>query len=295
MLFENYLPEIKDSIAFSEYVNFIDSNKIIDKLPDKYYEAHHIVPRCYLPKELHKEKDNIALLEGKNHLRAHVLLAEALRDNKSCFTVWQMIHRSENQGSVNDLSEEEFTRLKIDHKQCAALIMSKTMKGRPSVNKGKQLSEEHKRKISKSQLGRKFSENHIKNLSESHKGYRMPESQKQKISQSNLGKEKTIEWRKHLSESNKNKIHGIPGGVHIYYLCDDIYRTIVTRLDLPKYLNQGWCIGRPGIKTCFSSGVSGANKGRIWINNTTQNKVIDSYRLNEYLEDGWKKGRLTKI
>ncbi len=58
--------------------------------------------------------------------------------------------------------------------------------------------------------GKKLSDDHKKHLSESHMGYVMPKSQRENIGNSNRGKKKpfrTDEHRKHLSESHKGKHH----------------------------------------------------------------------------------------
>lgn len=292
MLFQEYLPEIKNLDAFTVYINFIQENRVAHKTDEYYYETHHIVPRCYLPEDLHTEKENLAILRGKNHLKAHILLHEALQDAPSAYAVWQMLHRRDEQGSIEDVSIEQYEYFKQIHQQNAAKNMSQTMRGRPSSNKGRKLTEIHRKHISEAQKGKKLSAEHIEHLSESHTGYQMPQAQKDKISASNKNKVKDSIWRKNLSDSNKGKSHGIKGGVHVYRILDEtIERTIIPESALNTYIDQGWIKGRYGVNTRFSSGSKGVNKGRLWITDGYQNKVIHKDKLEEYITNGWHKGK----
>ena len=293
LLFENYLPPIKDIEAFQEYIIFIQENTCAYRDPEYYYEEHHIIPRCYLPESLHKNRDNLALLRGKNHLKAHILLEKALKDPSSSHTVWQMLHRRDEQGHIEDVSPEDYEYYRKKHAENAATNMSKTMKGRPSTNKGKHLSETHKKHISEAQKGKTLSDQHIKNLSESHKGYVMPQEQRDKISASNKGKVKDEAWRENLRKANLGNSNGIKGGVHIYREDSEgnIERTIIHAEDLDRYVAEGWQRGRKGIKAKFTEGCEGVNLGRIWITNNIENKVIDKSQLKEYENNGWRKGK----
>lgn len=293
LLFENYLPEIKNCKAFDTYLEFIEINRCYKKEEGYYYEEHHIVPRCYLPENLHKEKENLVLLRGKNHLKAHILLEKALKDASSCYTVWQMLHRRNEQGSIEDITPEEYEYYRKRHAENAARILSKTMKGRPSNNKGKHLSESHKKHISEAQKGKILSIEHRKNLSEAHKGYIMPQSQRDKISQSNKGKIKDETWRDNLRKANLGNSNGIKGGIHIYReeASGNIIRTIIHPEDLEKYIAEGWIKGRKGVKQKFTEGCVGVNLGKIWVTNNVENRVIDKSELKEYEQNGWHKGK----
>ena len=69
-----------------------------------------------------------------------------------------------------------------------------------SSAKGVKRSDDVKKRMSESQKGRVFTEEHIKNMSDSHKGYIMPESQKKKISQALMGKKMSEENLKRISK-----------------------------------------------------------------------------------------------
>jgi hypothetical protein len=95
------------------------------------------------------------------------------------------------------------------------------LKGRPIWNKGKKLSEEHKKNISKGSAhygpnkGRTFSEDVRKKMSDSHKGKAHSEEWNKKVGLANKGKPKSREsvekmrqtkLGKKLSEENKKAI-----------------------------------------------------------------------------------------
>lgn len=295
MLFEEYLPEVKDTNAWNDYIKFINDNKEDKKIEGYYYEQHHVVPQCYLrTQEQKNDKNNLALLRGKNHLIAHKLLFKALRDSSMSHALWAMSHLRVDQGEVTDLTPEEYEELRILHAKAASECMSKTMKGRPSTNLGKTLSETHRRRISQSQIGREFTDEHRKNLSEAHKGYKMPETQRLKLVESLTGIEKDDEWRKNLSISNKGKPHGVRGGKHVYKedeLGNVIERTVIPSEQLEAFLAVGWKHGRPGIVYKQDRLTI---EGRIKINNGVTTRYINKEELSVYEQQGWVKGGLKK-
>ena len=84
--------------------------------------------------------------------------------------------------------------------------LSMALKGKPTWNTGKKcgpLSEEHKRKISESEKGRKLSEETRKKMSESRKGKSIPEEQKKKISAALKGRSHSEEHNRKVSEALK--------------------------------------------------------------------------------------------
>ena len=108
--------------------------------------------------------------------------------------------------------------------------MSEAHRGKTAWNKGKKLSEEHKRKISewkkgkhrseetkqkisKGKKGKKLSDETRKKLSETHKGKKLSHETKQKISDANKG-EKHWFYGKHLSEEHKKKLSECHKGKH---------------------------------------------------------------------------------
>ena len=78
-------------------------------------------------------------------------------------------------------------------------------KGHLGINKGKPLSEEHKKNIGEANKGKKkpLSEEHKKNIGESLKGHKVSEETRKKISEGNKGKTMSEEARKNMSEGRK--------------------------------------------------------------------------------------------
>ena len=74
-------------------------------------------------------------------------------------------------------------------------------------NKGKKLSEEHKRKIGLSSKNRKHSDKTKRKISLSHIGYRHTEEAKRKVSEANKGRVVTEEAKKRMSMAQKGRKH----------------------------------------------------------------------------------------
>lgn len=87
---------------------------------------------------------------------------------------------------------------------------------RPAWNKGKQPSEETKRKIRLALLGSKRSEEAKRNMSKAHigigKGEKLSEEHKKNIGLAGKGKKRSEETKKNISEAKKGKMPNLPEG-----------------------------------------------------------------------------------
>lgn len=269
--YEHRLPTIKDPSKFAEYIEFINTYDI-SKYGDDIFtiENHHIVPQCYLMNEEYKDKENIIALRAKDHYIAHQLLWQSLHDSCMTDAFWFMSH-VKRQDELFRVDKDLYDQLKYERSIILGKRMREIMTGRPSLRKGKHLTEEHKANISKAAMGRKPSEETLKKLSESHKGYIMPESQKQKLRASLTGIVKDDVWRANLSASNMGKPHGVKNGIQIYRGSE---RTTVPAEQLQDYLNAGWKKGR----------------NLMWIHKDGTIKMIGKEEFSDYSKDGWKKG-----
>ena len=120
----------------------------------------------------------------------------------------------------------EETKRKISETKKAQHIVPKSVfkKGHTSWHKGK------KGLVIAWNKGKTLSEEHRKHLSESHKGYKMPEEQKKKISESHKGK--------HIKEKNNAWLGGIsfePYGLEF----DDNLREVIRNRDRRKCMLCG--------------------------------------------------------
>lgn len=168
-------------------------------------------------------------------------------------------------------------------------------------------TEEHRRKNSQANKGRKLSENHIKKIRER----TITEETKRKISSSNKGKKRTEETKKKMSEKMKGKVCGEKNNFY------GKKHTIATR-NLISKLHKGTKLSEEtklkisksnkGKTRIFSDEtkqkMSVAQKNRktippsrkncCWIFKENVNKSIDKNDLNSYLSNGWIKGRKLK-
>lgn len=167
---------------------------------DQYFELHHIVPRSLGGSD---NKDNLVKLTAREHFICHILLTK--------FTTGQELHRMIYAAKMMSTAKRGYqlryfnSRLYESIKKQAALIQSEKMKG-------KQLSQEHREKISRGLRGRKNSEETIEKRRLSLRGQKRTPEQKQKMSQSQKNrpvKEYTSEQKKiisqKISEAHKGK------------------------------------------------------------------------------------------
>ena len=81
--------------------------------------------------------------------------------------------------------------------------MSESRKGKPSSNKGKKMSLEHRQKLSIACKGRKVSEETKKKISKTTKGKKLTEEHKRKIADANKGTPKTMTEKRKQSDIEK--------------------------------------------------------------------------------------------
>ena len=110
-------------------------------------------------------------------------------------------------GSAKGKNVSEETRKKL----------SESHKGQTPWNKGKHHSEETKKKISEAQKGKMLSEEAKNKLSEYNKGKKLSEETKKKISECKKGKHHSEKTKKKLSEYYKNKHWKLVDGKRVWY------------------------------------------------------------------------------
>jgi hypothetical protein len=178
---------------------------------DTYIERHHVWPKCMGGPD---EESNIVKLTAEEHFLAHQLLVKMFPDNHKLVYACKAMSMNSN-GRVN---MKMYGWLKRKH----SMVLSKTQKG-------KTLSEEHRRNLSESHMGYKhtdqqrikiseslkgikrgpFSEEHRSKLSEAHKGVKrkpLSNETKRKIGEANKGKTReprSEETRRKMSEAIK--------------------------------------------------------------------------------------------
>lgn len=131
---------------------------------------------------------------------------KALADN---FKGWHCHHRLETHNSdgerrLVDITRDELKALGMYYNRLASeLIFLKISEHTSLHQKGKQFSEEHKKKISEANKGKHLSEEHKNKIGEGNRGKQLTEETRKKMSDAK--KNMSEETKKKLSEANKGK------------------------------------------------------------------------------------------
>ena len=110
--------------------------------------------------------DNIVALTAREHYICHLLLAKIYNDYK----MWHAVNLMSRLNVKVKINSRLYEMVRIN----SARTHSEFMKGKPSWNKGKQMSEEQKRKLSDANKGKKMSEEAKKKISIKNKGKNNP-------------------------------------------------------------------------------------------------------------------------
>lgn len=192
---------------------------------------------------------------------------KALADN---FEGWHCHHRLETHTSdgerrLVDLTREELKVLGMYYNRPPEELIFLTAKEHHSLhNKGKQFSEEHKRKLSEAHKGTHFSEEAKKKMSEVRKGEKNgfyskhhSEETKKKLSEALKGKHLSEEHRRKIGEANKGK-SGYWEGKRL----SDETKKKLSNANKGRHLSLS---EEAKIK------ISEVSKGKHWYNNGTKN------------------------
>ena len=163
------------SLLYSEFINNIIKSRGRWNIPEgAYYEVHHIVPKCWggLPKRPSKtsHNTNIIWLYPQEHFVAHKLLAEEHPTDIRVTCAFIRMCYSKN--ADYKITPEEYAEAKQLQAEAAKLRAT----GKPGVyNKGSlgkhwTLSEETKRLIALSKIGKKRPAEVVQKMRESKSG-----------------------------------------------------------------------------------------------------------------------------
>ena len=173
---------------FVAMMNIINNARIN---PPNRGHKHHIIPKCWFKAhnlEIDNSPTNLVKLTYEKHLKVHLLASYCIKTDN----------------------------MKLKMKQAHNFLLLKgdtRMKTGTSWNKGKHLSEEIRRKISKSNTGKHLSEETKRKISEvqkgrisNRKGVKLSEETRRKIGESHKGMKFSQEARRKMSEAKKGKI-----------------------------------------------------------------------------------------
>lgn len=169
-----------DRMTYEKFIDHVLKTRGRFSCGDKYHERHHIIPRCMDGTD---DETNLIDLYAREHYEAHKLLAEENPDNqKLVFAWWIMSTSSVNTDGRYKLTADEYELAKVafsdaqskvkkemfkdkenhpmfgkSHSEETRKKISQAKKGKPSPNKGKQLSERQKKALKDSRVGSKWS------------------------------------------------------------------------------------------------------------------------------------------
>lgn len=201
------------------YEKFIESRKDRVLEENLYYETHHINPKSLGGLD---SNDNLVKLTAKEHYFAHLLLAKFAGPKMVIALSYFIQDSNRYDGGV---------KYKPTSKNIAR-IREQANLARSSILKGRTFSEEHKKNLSKSKIG-KIAHN---------KGVPAKEEQKRKQSESMKGKKP---WNKGITGKDyldKVPNHKNPPKLNGYKWIND--GKIQRKLPPNEYLPGGWKFGR---------------------------------------------------
>ena len=199
-----------------------EKNESFPKKVVKERNLHHKFPRSFSKKDgvdVDNEDDNLVSLSLADHFRVHYYLWKCSKKGYRGMMAKAFVFMRKKM--VAYASDETIEQMAKDYEAVmkeAAEVTSKALKG-------KKLSEEHKKKLSKAKKGKYTGEKHSmygkhhseeskKKMSEAHKGEKnhnygkkMSKEQKKKISEAEKGKKLSEETKKKLSEAHKGYKH----------------------------------------------------------------------------------------
>jgi hypothetical protein len=144
------------------YIRIIDNarSKARSKKDNKYYESHHIIPKCLGGSDC---LDNKVFLTAREHFIVHWILYRIHPTNRALVVAFKAMfaNKTKNRYSPSSRAFEE-----------ARIAFSKSQKGEKNhmfgktnqVNLGRKHTEETKRRISESRKDILFTEEHRKNI-----------------------------------------------------------------------------------------------------------------------------------
>jgi hypothetical protein len=162
-------------------------------------ERHHIVPRTL---DGSNEKSNLVKLTHREHFLAHWLLVKFTcgEDQRKMNLAFYRMSAASSKNSRPTLNSWQYARAK--------LAFVDAIKGKPTWNKGKLLTEEHKARISAFMKGKKrapFTDEHKAKMGAAMKGKKHTAETKVKIGAAHLGKKMSPEARAKISAAHKGK------------------------------------------------------------------------------------------
>lgn len=255
---EEFFVELSKSEEGLKYLDLVESRKGLKVSKEPGYEIHHIFPRCFGGTN---EKSNLVKLTVYEHLLAHYYLALAIRHPKTLYSFSFIVGPQFNklsgleQSNLESLEKWANLREKAIHRELTEEHKRRISESRKGQYLGRRLSRETIEKIRVSKLGHPVSEETRKKISEGNKGKIISKEQRQRLSECNHNKDGHVFRGKHHTEESKRKNReNHVGRVHINNGTDF---KMVWPEEIQKYCEQGWVLGRiykrKKLKNCKNS------------------------------------------
>jgi hypothetical protein len=287
------------------YYDYIEYVKTLNryKQSEVYYEKHHILPRSLGGAD---EKNNLVLLTGREHFLAHYLLCKIYEFDGNKYFKMLRAFMCMKTGNGRLLYNSRLYSLK---KQAFRSKCSENMMGKRLLPIGYRHSEETKQKQRLKRKGRK------PNLGKKHTEetkHQIAETQKLKIKMFNYELQKQIkvlpeevEYYKdkgfiphrdrHKTEKEKQfvskQFKGVPKSKEHREKIGNAHRGRPKSEEHIRKMSEA----QKGKKTSKETKekLSLAHQNTVWINNKIISKMIKQENLEEFLTNGWERGRLT--
>lgn len=217
-----------ENITYEKFIQNILNTRGRFACENEYHERHHIIPKCMGGTN---DKDNLIDLFAREHFEAHRLLAlEDPENDKLVYAWWAMCTLPGSSKKRDSVTPEEYE----EARKASSEITSRSLRGENHPNYkthkfdgernpffGKRHSEESKKKMSESKMGKCAGEKHPRALS---------------VVQCDLNKNVIRVWtyikrvadelqivKSHISGCCKGK-RKTAGGYRWYYLYDQIQK-----------------------------------------------------------------------
>ena len=171
-----------------------------------YYEKHHVIPKCLGG---NNKKDNLVLLTAKEHFIIHKILYRLHPDNKKLlFAVIAMFspgNKYNHRENINMSTAAYYRKLHAEFLK-GRKLSDETKKKISKSNKGKSLSQEQIDFLKKINTGRHPTDETRHKMSNSHKKENLSVEIIEKMRKASTGRKHSEETKKKISQANKNII-----------------------------------------------------------------------------------------
>ena len=263
--------------TYNEFIQNILQNRGRFNCDNEYYERHHIIPKCMGG---NNDKENLIDLLAREHFIAHQLLAKENPDNKQLVHAWALMSRVNNHNGKYEVTPEEYEAAR---------------KAYISLIKGRQLSEEHRRKIGNATRGHIVPESARQAVAKANANRVWSQKSRQKVSNAMSGEKHPL-FGKHLTKETKAKISKSQQG--LFSGAKNPRALIIVQLDDNNNLIKVWQYVKLASKELRidASDISGCAKGRLkhaggycwkflYDNNFKDKQVLGAISLGLITED----------